>query len=137
MVTNELDQSPGQTAARPGREPINPDKIAARILGERGEDTVAAWYVKHGFRVLDRNWRCAEGELDIVAVDDEVLVFCEVKSRASDRFADPALAVDHRKQARVRRAAFRWLEGHHWPQRIRFDVGIVVSGRIRIIEDAF
>lgn len=115
----------------------NDAKIAARILGEKGEDTVAAWYVKNGYRILDRNWGCKEGELDIVAADGESLVFCEVKSRASDRFADPALAVDYRKQARVRTAAFRWLEGQAFKQRIRFDVAIVVSGRIRIIEAAF
>lgn len=115
----------------------NDAKVAARILGERGEDTVAAWYVKNGYRILDRNWSCKEGELDIVAASHDSLVFCEVKSRASDRFADPALAVDHRKQVKVRRAAFRWLEGQSWKQHLRFDVAIVVSGRIRIIEDAF
>ena len=116
---------------------LRSDKTAARILGERGEDTVAAWYLRAGFRILERNWACREGELDIVAANDDVVVFCEVKSRATDRFVDPALAVDHRKQMRVRRAAFRWLQSHACPQRLRFDVALVVSGRIRVIEDAF
>lgn len=124
MVTNE----PGAPA---------PAKTAARILGERGEDTVAAWYLRAGYQILDRNWRCREGELDIVAGDDQTIVFCEVKSRATDRFVDPALAVDRRKQQRLRRAALRWLELQPWRRRLRFDVALVISGRIRIIEDAF
>jgi len=106
-------------------------------MGERGEALAAQWYRQAGFEIAARNWTCREGELDVVARRDELVVFCEVKARASDRFADPALAVDYRKQAKVRRAAFRWLEGQPWQPRLRFDVAIVVSGRLRLIEDAF
>ncbi|MEM7095840.1 MAG: YraN family protein [Actinomycetota bacterium] len=112
-------------------------QTSARVLGEKGEDATAAWYVKNGYRIVERNWSCREGELDIVAADDDVVVFCEVKSRASDRFADPALAVDHRKQQRVRTAALRWLGNRRVNRRLRFDVAIVLRGQVRIIEDAF
>jgi putative endonuclease len=109
----------------------------ARLLGERGEDAAAAWYVHAGYRIVDRNWRCREGEIDVIATNGDTVVFCEVKSRASSRFADPATAVDHRKQAKVRRAAFRWLEDQPWKNQLRFDVAVVVSGRVEVIEDAF
>jgi putative endonuclease len=112
-------------------------KLAAHVLGSRGEDAVAEWYRKAGYEIVDRNWRCREGEIDVIARDDTTLVFCEVKARASTRFADPAAAVGFRKQARVRRAAFRWLEQQAWHEYLRFDVAIVVGGKVTMIEDAF
>lgn len=112
-------------------------KQAARVLGERGEDATAAWYLRQGYRIVERNWRCREGEIDIIAATDDVVVFCEVKSRVHERHAEAAAAVDHRKQAKIRRAALRWLATQPWQARLRFDVAVVVSGRIRIFEDAF
>jgi putative endonuclease len=78
--------------------------------------------------LLERNWRCADGELDIVAVDGDVLVFVEVKTRSTLAFGDPAEAVDRAKSARLRRLAVRWLAAHPeqwWPE-VRFDVVAVV-----------
>lgn len=112
-------------------------QTSAKVLGARGEDIAASWYHDQGFAIVGRNWTCREGELDVVAQRDDLLVFCEVKARASERFADAALAVDYRKQVKVRRAAFRWLESQPWHKDLRFDVAIVISGRLRVIEDAF
>ena len=112
-------------------------RLAAHVLGDRGEDAVAQWYRKAGYTIVDRNWRCREGEIDVIARRDSTIVFCEVKSRSSDRFCDPASAVDYRKQSKVRRAAFRWLQSHAWHDHLRFDVAVVVSGKITVIEDAF
>lgn len=110
---------------------------SARVLGEKGEDAVAEWYRRAGYTIVDRNWSCREGEIDIIALRKKTLVFCEVKSRSSTRFAEPASAVDHRKQAKVRRAAFRWLETQSWHDHLRFDVAVVVNAKITMIEDAF
>jgi len=112
-------------------------RLAAHVLGDRGEDAVARWYRKAGYTIVDRNWRCREGEIDVIAKRGSTIVFCEVKSRSSDRFGDPASAVDYRKQAKVRRAAFRWLESRSWHDHLRFDVAVVLSGKITVIEDAF
>ncbi len=100
-------------------------------VGRFGEDTAAAFLTTAGLELLDRNWRCAAGELDIVARDGETLVFVEVKTRTSTAFGDPAEAVGVVKAARIRRLARQWLEEHrsadprHWPQ-LRFDVVAVV-----------
>ena len=110
---------------------------AGHRLGRQGEEAAARWYQQSGFEIVDRNWHCAEGELDVVASDGTTVVFCEVKTRSSDRFIDPALAVDHRKQARIRTAALRWLESHRRHPHIRFDVALVVAGQVRVIEQAF
>jgi putative endonuclease len=89
--------------------------------------------------VLARNWRCRDGELDIIARRGREVVFVEVKTRSSDRFGVPAEAVDRAKQARIRRLAARWLE-HDAPVRaraIRFDVVAILADTVDVIEGAF
>ena len=73
---------------------------------------MARWYADAGYRVLDRNWRCREGELDVVVARGSVLVFCEVKTRRSTAFGVPAEAVTVTKQRRLRTLAMRWLDAH-------------------------
>jgi putative endonuclease len=81
-----------------------------RRLGTAGEEAVASWYEARGYEVLIRNWRCREGELDLVLRDGRKFVFCEVKTRTTDAFGAPVEAVTRTKQMRVRRLAARWLE---------------------------
>jgi putative endonuclease len=98
-------------------------------LGVHGERIAAAYLTDAGLCVLDRNWRCREGELDIVARDGETtLVFCEVKTRRGTGFGHPVEAVTPGKQRRLRVLAQRWLAAHdeHAPD-LRFDViGVLV-----------
>ena len=97
-------------------------------LGAHGERIAAAFLTDAGLHVLDRNWRCREGELDIVARDAGALVFCEVKTRRGTGYGHPAEAVTPAKQRRIRTLAQRWLAAHdeHAPE-IRFDVvGVLV-----------
>jgi putative endonuclease len=88
-----------------------------------------------GLEVLERNWRCRDGELDIVAGASGLLVFCEVKTRTSVTFGQPVEAVKPAKAARIRRLAVRWLaerrEEHDalaWAE-LRFDVISVLCSR--------
>ena len=97
-------------------------------LGGHGERIAAAYLTDAGLRVLDRNWRCRDGELDIVAREGDALVFCEVKTRRATGFGHPAEAVTPEKQRRLRVLAQRWLAAHdeHTPD-LRFDVvGVLV-----------
>ena len=97
-------------------------------LGSLGEDIAATYLTDSGLRVLDRNWRCREGELDIVAREGDALVFCEVKTRRGVGFGHPVEAVTAVKQRRLRTLAQRWLAAHdeHAPE-LRFDVvGVLV-----------
>lgn len=105
---------------------------AKDVLGRRGEDVAAEYLEKQGLVVLDRNWRCREGELDIVATDSTGLVVCEVKTRSGTAFGEPAEAVTTRKIARIRQVTQVWLTAHQTPWcPVRFDVVAVVmeSGR--------
>lgn len=99
-------------------------------LGRDGESAVAEWYERRGAVVVDRNWRCRSGELDLVVVDGRCVVFCEVKTRRSTRFGSPFDAVGYDKQRRLRRLAGEWLRAHDvGAPEIRIDVAsVIVSG---------
>jgi putative endonuclease len=104
-----------------------------------GENAVATWYEQRGYEVIERNWRCREGELDLIVRDGRGYVFCEVKSRTSTTFGAPVEAVTRAKQLRLRRLAARWLadEARQRAGGIRFDVASVLNGTIEVLEAAF
>lgn len=81
-------------------------------LGRAGEQRAVDHLILRGYRILDRNWRCAQGELDIVAELGAMISFIEVKTRRTAGFGHPFEAVDERKRRRLWRLAHAWLEGH-------------------------
>lgn len=99
-------------------------------LGKFGEDLAVQYLERSGCEILDRNWRCRAGELDIVARDGDVLVVCEVKTRSSESFGTPLEAITRRKLATLRSLSLAWLAEHavNAPL-VRLDViGITTSG---------
>jgi len=110
-----------------------------QVLGAAGEAAAAAWYQARGYRVVERNWRCPEGELDLVLRRGRLLVVCEVKTRSSDRFGTAAEAVTATKQRKLRQVAAAYLAARS-PRfaQLRFDVAAVDrTGRVDVIEAAF
>jgi putative endonuclease len=109
-----------------------------RRLGADGEDVVARWYTERGYVVLARNWRCRDGELDLVLARERTVVVCEVKTRSSLRYGSPFEAVDAAKQRRLRRLGAQWVAtcAPFRPTRVRYDVAAVISRRVEVIEDA-
>lgn len=111
-------------------------------LGRRGEQIAARHLRRCGYRILERNFRAAGAEIDLVAADRGTLVFVEVKTRSSPAFGTPAEAVDERKAARIHRAAGIYLRRVHAADRpTRFDlVAIIGAGRacrLELTKDAF
>ncbi|MGM7665637.1 YraN family protein [Microbacterium sp. A93] len=82
-------------------------------LGRAGEDRAAQHLTERGYQILDRNWRCAQGEIDIIAEREGVLCVVEVKTRRSLDFGHPFEAVDDRKRERLWRLAYAWCRDHH------------------------
>jgi putative endonuclease len=123
------------------RESAAPDP--RRALGQRGEDLVADWYEAAGYRILDRNWRCRDGELDLVLSHGRTVVFCEVKTRRSTAFGAPVEAVTATKQRRIRTLALQWLAAHsRRGGDLRFDVASVLFPRqgkpvVEVLEAVF
>ncbi|MGB4135521.1 MAG: YraN family protein [Microbacterium sp.] len=81
-------------------------------LGRAGEERAAAYLRACGYEILDRNWRCAQGEIDIVATRADALVIVEVKTRRGERYGHPFEAIDERKRRRLWRLAFAWAKEH-------------------------
>jgi putative endonuclease len=92
-------------------------------LGRRGEDLAADYLARTGLVVLSRNWRCREGEVDLIATDGQRLVVCEVKTRSGTGYGEPSEGVTPAKAARIRRVTAAWLRAYRvgWCE-IRFDV---------------
>lgn len=102
--------------------------LSTRQLGAYGERLAERYLRERGLTVLDRNWRCEWGELDLVLRDGATVVFCEVKTRRSRGFGDPVESVTVQKVARLRRLAAAWLAQHEERfARVRIDVVGVVS----------
>lgn len=99
-------------------------------LGARGEQIAADHLTRSGWRILDRNWRCADGEIDIVAMDRRVLVVCEVKTRSGTGYGTPIEAISQQKWRRLRRLAVKWVVAHGlFVEQIRVDAIGVLRAR--------
>ena len=122
MTTARSSQADPQASA---------EAVRRRSLGAYGEAYAARHLAAHGMVVLDRNWRCEAGEIDLVLRDGRVLVVCEVKTRSSTAYGSPLEGVTEQKAARLRRLAARWLEEHPvHPDEVRIDlVGVLVPRR--------
>jgi len=97
-------------------------------LGRRGEALAARHLQARGMTLLDRNWRCAQGELDLVALDRGELVFVEVKTRAGLAYGHPFESITAAKLARLRRLAAAWCDAHPGRHdRVRIDAVAVIA----------
>jgi putative endonuclease len=110
--------------------------------GRAGEDATARVYEGRGYRIVERNWRCKLGEIDLIAERGDLLAFCEVKTRSGVAFGGGYEAVTWSKRRRLRRLAEAYLgEGRAEPGRVRFDVASVWLGDrgadVELFEDAF
>ena len=98
-----------------------------KALGDYGEDVAQRHLLAAGMVLLDRNWRCDLGEIDLVARDGDTLVVCEVKTRRGLDYGSPLEAVTARKVSRLRRLAMRWVSEHGiHPGEVRIDVVAVL-----------
>jgi putative endonuclease len=113
--------------------PANNGKL---LLGKEGERLAERFLEKKGYKLLERNYRCSAGELDLVVLDRRVIVFVEVKTRTGQGFGTPFEAVEFRKQRKIIQAAQFFLAEKGLQQRdARFDVvGVSLVGREPVVE---
>jgi len=98
-------------------------KMDTRRIGRQAEEYAVMYLQEKGWRIIDRNWTCSEGELDIIAELGEELVFVEVKGRRSERYGGPESAVHERKRQHLRDAAWRYVLEHELEETLwRIDV---------------
>jgi putative endonuclease len=96
-----------------------------RALGDYGERLAVRHLQTRGLQVLERNWRCADGEIDIVARDGDTVVICEVKTRSSERFGSPLEAITPAKAFRLHRLGWRWVRANALPSGVTIRVDVV------------
>ena len=109
-----------------------------QALGRAGENRAAAWYRSHGYAVIEQNWRCVAGEIDLVCTRGRTLIFAEVKARTTATHGHPFEAVTPAKQRRLHGLASAYLRTQttHWAE-IRFDVVALLGEDLEVLEGAF
>ena len=104
-------------------------------VGKYGEDRAAEYLERLGYRLVERNWRCAAGEIDIVAKDKDCLVFAEVKTRTRTGFGHPFEAITQSKMLKMRQLVGEWCKANQAPSsQVRLDAisVLVTGGRVHI-----
>jgi putative endonuclease len=110
---------------------------SSRSQGMQAEEQACRYLRRLGYRIVERNWSCRLGELDIVARDGGTLVVIEVKARTEDGFGGPEAALSYRKRRRLIAATRAYLGWTGCELPVRFDVIAVRPGRIRLLRAAF
>lgn len=123
----------------PERQSVRPTRT---VLGEKGEALAVGFLKAKGYKILERNFRGATGEIDIIARESQTLVFVEVKTRDSVGFGTAKWAVDRKKQRKVSMAALEYLNRREWGDRpARFDVVTVdfspAGPQVELFRNAF
>lgn len=112
-----------------------------RALGSTGEHMAQAYLMNQGYTILERNYRCRLGEVDLIANNEGYLAFIEVKLRKSTTYGLPREAVDARKQRQIMKVASWYLSANQITDRyIRFDVVEIFQGEkttLNLIKNAF
>ncbi|MBQ2711386.1 MAG: YraN family protein [Clostridia bacterium] len=109
-----------------------------RIVGLKGEDIAAKYLEKHKYKIIERNFACRFGEIDIIAKDGKFIVFIEVKRRKSLKFGRPCEAVDLKKQQTIVTCATYYLSMKALVGKpVRFDVVEILGEEVNLIKDAF
>lgn len=111
-------------------------RTARQLAGDAGEDAALAHLQKHGLVLIERNFSCRGGELDLVMRDGATVVFVEVRRRASSAWGGAAATIGRAKQARLVAAANTWLQRYRMPPACRFDVVAIDGGLLTWLRNA-
>ena len=106
--------------------------------GKYGEDLAVSYLRKKGFEIMERNYRFRKGEIDLISLlNNEVLVFIEVKLRKGDAYGDPETFVSRKQERLIIQAAEDYIFAINWQKDIRFDIISITGSKVEHIEDAF
>lgn len=109
----------------------NSDKFSKKAFGKFGEDTAAHYLTLRFYKILERNYRKRNAEVDIIAQKGKTLCFVEVKTRSNDKFGTPGEAVDFKKQQKIILGAQNYLAQTNWQGEVRFDVAEVYARKTK------
>lgn len=110
-------------------------KKTTKQIGDAGEDRALLELEKNGYKIVARNWRTRFGEIDIIARDNEELVFVEVKAKADAFFGTPAEMITHRKLEKIKRTADSYITEEEYEGPWRIDAVVIENEKIEIIKN--
>ena len=120
--------------SKAGSRPLVRSDRDKKLLGRGGEEIAATYLVSGGYTIVDRNWRCPIGEIDLVAEDESCLVFVEVRTRRGSSLGTPEESITAAKQARLIALAESYVQSSGWPGDWRIDViAVEMDGRGRLV----
>ena len=107
--------------------------------GKFGEDLAAEYLTKHGYKILDRNWRKRAGEIDIVAEKKDIIYFVEVRTKSSTQYGSPLESITAHKQAQIKKMALLYLQAHGGEKECVFMIASVFKNKCELsfVEDMF
>ncbi len=110
-----------------------------RELGSRYEENAARYLSEQGYSILEKNFRCKMGEIDLIGKSDGYLCFIEVKYRSSSEYGMPSEAVDNRKRRKIVLTALTYMNYHKLPTdtACRFDIVVILNNKYSLIKNAF
>ena len=111
-------------------------RTARQLAGDAGENAALAHLLRHGLVLVERNFHCRGGELDLIMRDGATLVFVEVRQRAGRGFGGAAASIGSTKQARLQNAAQTYLQRYRMPPACRFDVIAIDGGELNWLRNA-
>jgi putative endonuclease len=110
--------------------------MSTKILGNLGESYAERFLMRNGYKVIDKNFRCKVGEVDIIALKDNILIFVEVKTRNSTKFGFPEEAVTPHKIGKIKRSGDWYVSLHpNLPKKVRIDVVSLLLAEGKIIRE--
>lgn len=115
----------------------SPQDLRRKILGRKAEEQTAKYLKKHGYKIVERNYKTPFGEADLIAFKDGYFCFVEIKARESDVYGLPSDAVDERKRERYRKIAAYFCMTKGQEVSCRFDVSSVYRGGLEYFENAY
>ncbi len=112
--------------------------MRSKSKGKRGEELARKHYEANGYEVLECNYRYKRAEIDLILLlENELLIFVEVKSRNSLKYGEPETFVSEEQQERIKEAAEDYIDAINWKKDIRFDIVAIDRGEINMFVDAF
>ena len=119
---------------------FNKTKISTQILGRKAEDIACRFLKKHGLQLLNSNYTCRSGEIDLIMRDNDYLVFIEVRARKNNNYGGAVASITPNKQKKIIKTSMHYLQQHRLIEKVRcrFDViAITAADNVEWIKNAF
>ena len=108
-----------------------------KIIGDEAEYVAMNYLIQHNYLIYEKNYRYSKSEIDLIVMKDNQLIFVEVKYRKNDKYGFPEIAVNRKKEEKIKEGATAYIQQIDWKKHVRFDIIAIVGSQIEHFKDAF